>query len=281
MMPIALCTNFLLGTLNGLLISSVSLYEYLWFFGDVKPFTAAQLVVWFSGLANEVKSSIITALITVVGFFVAFGAATSGWKEQARATLQISIADEIERFYDEVGKLITSMQIYAESVVNEINRIRSEKFNPENSLVLEISIKDAVLFREKRKRLSAMSIEVYRLSSKHSSLLLPISGALQVLNDCEESLKRITEVMWIHLPDVSLDGPTPRTYFSSNVDLEEWSKFINVCENEDEHIGGLVGMLRGLLFAPFAKVTFSVATNLLKKSDELEYALKKVKVKSK
>lgn len=279
--PLAVLQRALLGTMQGALFCSVSLYWYMEVFGEAKPLSTSQLVLWLAELSVESKTGLATSLITVVGFVVAFRTATLNWKEQTRTTLRIAIADEIERFFDEVARRTIDAQLYAEAVVAEVTRIQASRLNPTASGVIDLLIQDGPKFRENRQRLVSLSIEVHRLGSKHYTLLAPLGGVLKALEDCVTSFRQITTEMWVQVPTITPDHPNPHTSFIDQIDVAKWNSFAACCERNYHIIDGLIGGIRGALLAPLAELTPSALTSVLGMRARFEQALADVRHRSK
>lgn len=264
--------NFLFGTLRGALLLAMIFYFYFRSMTDIQPMTAGQLVTWFSDLPSEAKNSVATALVTVIGFFVAFMAATSSWKEQARVNLQLAVANEIEEVYGEALDLVIDLQTYVESVVDEIKEIRASGRVPNNVPVIDLFVEDMKVFEEKRQRLSKLSMRSDKLQSKYYYVLTHIPSALPILERCSDALDQITTAMWIRRPQYSLQSSILREQFVSGVNVEQWSHFADVCDKQSALIGGYLGGLKGLLHAPITRFTFASFFDTTRKRKDFEEA---------
>ncbi len=276
--PLSLAQHFFFNTMNGALLTSLGLYFWMAWFGETKPFTFAQLLIWFSELTSESKTGLATTLVTVIGFLVAFRTATLGWKDQTRMSLRIAVADELELFFDEVAKLTLNIQLYAESVVEEVSQLRHSGLNPETSSTVAMLIEEGPKFRQNRARLSALSIDVHRISSKHYAMLSPLGGVIEALNDSVNALDQITEEMWVHLP-IATNQPTSShaQLFVDRIDLDKWQSLVTCCDKNYDLINGLVSGIRALLFAPLMQLTPSSVSIVMRNSSKFEEALSTIR----
>lgn len=71
-LPVLLALRFLVGTVWGVFLLSAVVYCVSWLGGDSKPLTLGQLILWIDGLPTESKTAVVTSLLTVLGFLVAF-----------------------------------------------------------------------------------------------------------------------------------------------------------------------------------------------------------------
>lgn len=260
-LPAALVIRWLSGTLAGAFVTSVTLYAAMNLFADTKPFTPSELLVWFSGLSPELKGGIVSSLVTAVGFFVAFRAASLSWKEQAAITLRITAIDEVSAFYDETLKVAGSMEAYAGTLVNALSQHGREQLSQEGFWLTEHLIKTGEKFVQDRDRLGALSIDVHRLSAKHGSLLVPVPDAIQVLNDCAKALGELSAVVWIHLPQPSVASIRAASFIAP-LQVEQWAHLIAVSEKFRNYIAALLGALRGQIYLPVAPPNFGLVSVL-------------------
>ena len=246
---ITLLQRALFGTVQGALIFSIFLYWYMEHFGSTKPFTSAQLAIWASELSAEATAGVLTSFITVLGFLIAFRAATANWKDQTRTTIRIAAADEIETFFDEFVSLVLDAQIFVENTLDERERLVEGNMNPESSTLVSVHMENAIEFIEKRKRMSVMSVKMYRLASKHYSILHPFAGAIEALKDCEIAADEVTKKMWIKVATLDPSAPGNRTLFLNQIDVKDWREFAQCCDTSYDRINGLVALLRSMLFS--------------------------------
>lgn len=125
-LPVVLVLRFLLGTVIGVFALLLLMYWIMWISGDPKPLTFAQLLLWVDGLQTESKTAVVTSVLTIFGFLVAFHTAKVNWKAGALTHLKAHVADEIELFFNEAARLTIDAKIYVRSLVEAVNRIQDQ-----------------------------------------------------------------------------------------------------------------------------------------------------------
>lgn len=248
--PVIIFIRFLVSTVFGLLILSSALYWLMWQFGFPKPFTSWQLLLWIDGLPTESKTSVITTLLTIIGFLIAFHTASLNWKAQALAELKKQVADEIETFYSEATNLTNEANNYVSYLVEVVEKIQSQNSPHEAQFSVNYALDRSSKFRAVRDRLSLMSVEVHRISGRKFLLLSTGWGVTKTLEDCAKAFGEITEKMWVHVPIISKDHPNLQGEFLSQVNVEECVKFSQCIDKNYNFINGNIGGVRGLLLSP-------------------------------
>ncbi len=266
--PVALLIRFLLGNIYGVLLLSVAIYIYRLYFSNSQPLSFAEMAVWFDDLSAETKTGLLAASLTIIGFMFAFQTATENWKNEALANIKIHVATEIEGFFAEASHLTSNAEIYANTLVNTIKKIQSSKDQSDINFAVQWAIDRLPAFMAARERLSAMSIEIHRLSGKHFSILATVPGAIDSMEDCAASFEQITKHMWFRLPSVPADHPNPVGIFFSQVNVAECSDFVRCCGENFGRINGLSGGVRGALLAPVIGMRVGTWSSLLGKKDQ-------------
>lgn len=276
-LPIVLAVRFLVGTVRGVFVLSVALYSVMWLVGEPKPFTLTELLLWLDELAPESKTAVVTTMLTVLGFLVAFHTATVNWKAQALAQLKQHVAGEIELFYAETSRLTTDAQIYARSLIEAVNSLQSQGASPDAIFCVRRALEKAEQFRATRDRLSAMSIEVHGISGRHYGVLSTVWGAVKTLEDCASALTEIASSMWIHVPIIPDAHPDPLGSFLAQVNVPQCMKFVTCCEHNSGFINGNSGGVRGALLAPIVGFNLSSRMSLAGKKAVFTEAMSKVR----
>lgn len=276
-LPVVLVVRFLLGTILGVFALSLLLYWVMWIAGEPKPLTLAQLVLWVDGLPTESKTAVVTSVLTVFGFLVAFHTATVNWKAEALAHLKAHVAGEIEIFFNEASRLTKDAEIYIRSLVEVVNLVQHVGATSETVFRVQRVLETAPSFLEKRDRLSAMSVEVHRIAGRHYSVLSTVWGATKALEDCAAAFTEITQQMWIRLPNIQPKFADPVSQFVTQINVTECTSFIACYKRNFAFINGTTGGVRGLLLAPLVGVNFSSLFNFFGKRSVFIEALEKVK----
>lgn len=275
-LPVVLVLRFLVGTILGVFILSALFYWAMWITGEPKPFTLSQLVLWVDGLPSESKTAIVTSVLTVLGFLIAFHNATVNWKAEALAHLKAAVAGEIELFFNEAARLTTDAEIYARSLVEAVNFFQSHGATPDAIFKIQRTLEQTSAFLAKRDRLSAMSVEVHRIAGRHYSVLSTVWGATKALEDSASVFAQITQLMWIRVPNIQADLPNPIAQFVSQVNVAECVNFVDCCGRSYGFISGATGGVRGALLAPLVGFNLASLMSLSGKRSTFIEALSKI-----
>ena len=275
--PLFLALRFLLWSLKGVLALTILLYWLAWLAADPKPFTPAQLALWVDALPIESKTAVTTAVLTILGFLIAFYTASATWRSEGLAHLKAAVAGDIEVFFNEAARLITDAEIYVRYLVDTVNALQSTGVNPETMFRVKRSQDEMSKFVALRERLSAMSVEVHRLGSRHYSVLSTVWGGTRALEDAAAAFSEMTERMWIRLPIISFELPDPALQFVAKVNVAESSAFLDSYTRNYSFISGVTGGIRGLLLAPLVGVNLASVVSMFGKRAVLLDALSKVR----
>jgi hypothetical protein len=267
----------MLGSILGILILSVLLYFGASTFGETKPYTLPQLILWIDSLPTDSKTSVVTTVLTVIGFLIAFQTATANWKAEALANLKSHVAEEIEEFYSEASRLTSDAEIYVRSLIDAVNNIQHQGVNAQTAFAVQWAIDGLPKYLATRERLSSMAVEVHRISGRHFSVLCTVAGATKVLEDCASAFSEITQEMWVRLPSVPKNHPDPIGLFLSQVNVTECANFVSCCDRNFGYINGLTGSVRGALLSPIVGFRLSTLTSLSGKKKIFEEAMSKVR----
>lgn len=242
--------RFLTKTALGILCVVIALYIGAWVCNDTKPFDFHELILWLDSLDSGNKTAIASAMLTIIGFLVAFQTATLNWKHQALANLKLETAGEIEAFFSEASRLITNAKIYVRHLVETWDAIIQTGDTENNRFNVRHSLDRKPEFEAIRRKLSTMSVEVHRLLGKNFYLLSGIWGATNSLERANEALGEITGEIWITLPFVNSDHPDALNNFLEHVVRKDCVAFIQLCEKHYLSISRLTGGVHGSLLSP-------------------------------
>lgn len=238
-------------------------------FTQIDIWTATDFISWVSGLSENYQIALITSLLTILGFVVAFYTATANWRNQMKAQLKLQVAGELEYFFAQVTSNITTARLYVESLIEAVNTI--QKGDSIDDAVFSVGYLNgkANEFVSARDELSHASSEVHRLIGRNYTLLTSSLGLLESVKLAAESISIISSKMWIHLPVVNLQDPNHIQSFLNQVNVTECSEFIQSCNVNYGKISGLSGNVQGSLTALIWGFSLPMYINLVK--DRKEY----------
>ena len=275
-LPIFLALRFLFGSLKGILLLSALLYWSLWLIGEPKPFSSAELVLWIDALPIESKTAVITSILTILGFLIAFYTASANWRAEGLAQLKARTASEIEVFFTEASRHTTDAEIYIRYIVDTVSMLQTVGATPESMFRIARSQDGLAKFAATRDRLSAMSVEVHHLIGRHYSVLSIVWGAAKALEDAAAAFTEVAQTMWVRLPIISLELPDPELQFVACVNKAEAAAFLESCERNFDFINAITGGVRGSLLSPIVGVNLSSIASMFDKRSSMPEALAKI-----
>jgi type IV secretory pathway TraG/TraD family ATPase VirD4 len=93
--------RFLFGNIYGIFVTSLVLYKYSQSLFGITPLGFGGLINWVVIQSESTKAALLGAIITIVGFLIAYATATANWKSQLLANLKVQAAGELEVFFAE------------------------------------------------------------------------------------------------------------------------------------------------------------------------------------
>lgn len=260
-LPVGVAMRWLTTSIYGALTWALITYWLFALFSDSTPFGLRELMLWVDDLPMEAKTALLTALLTIMGFMIAFQTATANWKAQEVGKITIGITTEVSDFYNEALRDVTSLKLQAKYLLRANRAI--EDGDEDAAFRVSYAVSEAASFTSTRAKLSAMAVESYGIVGRHSVVLALTADAPQTLNECAERLNTIAKSMWIHYPVVFTDNSDEQiAHFHRQIDVEKIDKFIQDCEDNYSVIMGLVGAVRGVLLGPIVGFNMNSARQI-------------------
>jgi hypothetical protein len=245
-------------------IVAVLIYSLYIFLGDLDFSSSVALRGSISGLPSEYKTAAITALLTIAGFIVAFRTATSNWRQQMLASLKAEAAGEIEGVYSEASRLITSAEIFSDTVIRAVDCIQSMAPLEERLFSVQWVIQNLPDFVQTRNGIAALSVHVHRLVGKHALLLTSAWGAQEKLNRANEAFGKVAEAVWVPLPYLNPGDPKLVENFFMQVSVQKFQNLIQACQESYDFINMASGAVRGQLLSPVVGLPFPLLISSLR-----------------
>ena len=257
--------KFFFGPTLGVLISVIILYFFLWIFGDNKPLTFNQLITWIFDLDKNYKVAALSSTLTVIGFLIAFHAASHNWIKQTQLQLNLSAAQEIESFFVEIFSLVNYLQIFTDFIVSTVENKKIDGENDFMTISFNIQfINDKMPeFIEKRQRLSNLTIDVNRLVSNYAFQLLSTPSGNRLLKEAIALLMEISTQMWIIDPYTNLNDQDIISRFITSIDVNKYKNFVSFCAKNSPLISIKAGMVKGQLAKEIFPINIFTLINLI------------------
>ena len=251
---VAYALHALLGTLTGLLITSLAIYIAAPDLLGVQPLPPERLLLWFDELGSEAKVGLASSLVTVLGFFIALQTTMHSWRKQTAASLRIAAADSIDRVITETNALILKIQVFTEALAREVARVRSEREPLQSAAVLSPLSDDVLKFRANRQHLLELEQEVLALPGRYAVLFLPLSRVPNSLEAIGDRVAEVSSKVWVAMPAGGTHHPDHRRFLVEQVDPKMVAELAQVCEAAHSSIATLNGGVRGALLSPMLEL---------------------------
>lgn len=273
--------RFLIGNPYGILILLILLYLLLPKFTQITPFSFNELLVFIIDLSPQYKIAIVTSILTIIGFLIAFQIATSSWKQQMLTNLKLEAAKDINITYSRVTELITAIRIFVDLNLDLINKIKNNV--PEIEIVSDMNFINSkhVEFLSNRDELSKLHIQSYQFYSRYSNVLAGTWNSFKQLESVNESLRLVAERMWILIPQISGDDPNYKETYLKYSDVNKLKHLSEQCNESHGYIAAVTGNISGKLTAPLFQLNLSSLVTIFQKSKWIEKTFSIMRKKNK
>jgi len=280
-MSVAMFLKFLFGSLGGAFLLSAATFAYFKYFADVWPYSASELLFWIDGLDKEYKVALLSSVVTIAGFIIAFHTATLNWKSQMLAQLKSQVAGEIEEFFAQITTDINSARIYAELLVRTVEEIQKGCSVDDALFKIQYIKQKTNVFIATRDRLSLYSVEIHRLLGKNYNILSSGWKLIENMESATNALMPISEKMWINVPIIDIENPNYTNLFIKHVNVTGCNDFIQVCNENYNKINYWTGSVRGYLLSPIIGFNFFSYLTLLSIKGSFWEMIKKIHLEKK
>ncbi|WP_049630362.1 hypothetical protein [Cellvibrio sp. pealriver] len=274
LMTFVLLYRFLFGSVVGILLCCIALYKLSGFLFGVDPLNFDELMMWLVTQGETTKAAVLSSVITVIGFLIAYATATSNWKAQLLANMKIQAAGEIEVFFAECSRLSTDCSLYAEALVEAVDKIQKDCALDDAVFLAHYNREQSQIFIQKRQRLVSMGIDVHRIHGKYGALLLSSPGLKAELDSATKALTNIIDKVWINVPfHVQGDQNVIQT-FVNQVSVVDCISLKNAVEKNSSELSFASGGLRGNLMSTVVGFNFWTIFNLYKERSDFSNTIK-------
>jgi hypothetical protein len=258
--------KFLASNIYGFLVVSLMVYGYFLFLSDTQPLTFDQLILWSENLEVDHKIALLSSCLTILGFLIAFQIGSSNAKEEAKITMKLALANEIEAFIDECARLSVKINIYAAALLRLSESIRNRP-NAETTLwEARQVVRESVAFFNIRTQLSERSIAIHRLLGRNYTLLSSHWGGIHQLTSCIEAFQEIARDMWFIIPALKEDDADIVTNAGRIIEAnrEAYERFKATFERNYNFMTGVAGMMRGTLLAAVVETNLPMVITVVR-----------------
>lgn len=257
LLTVVLTFRWFNSSLSGLLILTILLYLYVDRFSQIDPLNGPELLAWTVSIPESIKIAVGSSLLTIIGFLIAFQSATKNWRDQMAATVALEASRDIHRFFTEASRNVTTIQIFAEQLVEF--RTRALNAQNVNDVAFEIDFVNDTLsdFLQARARLKQMNIEVHDLLPRYSAVLASSRRSIADLVSATAAFTGIIQHMWFTVPVVRSTHPTALVSFVQAIDEGACNGYVKEAKKRYTAMTTLSGLVEGKLTSHLLRVNLS------------------------
>ena len=259
-----LILRFFIANIYGIFILFVSFYYLLPHITGIQPFNLNELIAWFIEQSDTLKSLLVSSLITVIGFVIAFQIATKNWKDQLVANIRVQASNEIDAIYTRINELINSIKIYVDSNLKILEKIGNNEDPFEISSSIKFVLSQTEKFLSERQELSLLHSRAFQLYGRYSIIIFATINTLDQLERINESVRKVADKMWVLAPTIDINNSEYLKHYLNYVDEEKYKELSLQCDESYLYIAGMSGTVRGKLTAKIAEFNLSMLFNLIR-----------------
>lgn len=274
---LGLIFRFLTNSVIGVGVLSAIVYAYQLACGDTKPYSLSELVLFWDSLSDDMKSSTLSSLVTVLGFLIVFRTTTLSWRGEWLARYKADIAKEIESFCKEVQEMSIDMGVSLKAVVQAVQKYQNEGATPSAIFYIKNAMEEAQKYDDYRRKFSKKVVEIHRFRSQYNSIFNSISDADDFWDEVLQGVQIIGEKMWIILPYVDSISDKNIEPFISQINVEEYENLAKEIDSAQIRINGGSGALQGKLLGKLLIFNFLSYLKLLQNRNILQMYVNHIK----
>ena len=186
---LGLILRFFTANIYGIFILFLSFYYLSPNITGVQPFNLTELIIWSTEQSDTLKALLVSSLVTVIGFIIAFQSATKNWKDQLVANIRVQASNDIDEIYTGINELINSINLYVDDNLEILSKIKNNADSIEIHSGVRFVLSRTESFLSERQELSLLLSRAFQLSSRYSMILFATQNTL-------DQLERINVRAW-------------------------------------------------------------------------------------
>ena len=229
---------------------------------------------WLASQSESTKNTILGSLITIIGFLLAYASATANWKSQMLANIKLQASGEVESFFSECSKLSTDCEIYANALVEAVNKIQKDCTVDDALFLVNYYREQGQNFINNRQRLTTLGVDAYNLSGKYGMLFLSAPNLKDSLDNAIRALENINDKLWIDVPFHLEEDKNPIQTFINQVNVPQCVALKDSVILNHPELNFSAGSVRGNLMSSVIGINFWTVFNLFKDRKSFSEAIK-------
>lgn len=246
--------TFVFGNIYGIGAFTLLLYFLSEALFGVRPLEPGELVVWFHEQNEAMKTGLISASVSIIGFSLAFATALLSWKGQMHAQRRLAAAESMHKAWRDAMNHATQCSIYAGQALDAINSLRSHGVTDETRWKIEYVIGQNRDFLNHRDRLIRARSEIIDIQAQFSDLIASIPLFSELLSLISITIGKIADKTWIRLSYLAGSSNPQIPEIASDKTTSELHELIRIYEKYFEFINGLSGIARSILLQDTTKI---------------------------
>jgi len=260
-----LILHFFIANIYGIGILFISLYFLSPHITDVQPFNLTELIIWSTEQSDTLKALLVSSLVTVIGFIIAFQSTTKNWKDQLVANIRVQASNDIDDIYTGINELINSINLYVDDNLKILSKIKNNVDSIEIHSGIRFVLSRTERFLSERQELSLLLNRAFQLYSRYSTVLFATQNTLDVLERINKSVSKVTHKMWILAPTIDINNAEYLKHYLDYVDEKKYKELSLQCKESYSYISTMAGFVRGKLTANIYEFNLSMLFNIIRK----------------
>jgi len=254
--------RWLVGSAWGVLVLALSAYFYLRRTSLSRPLLPSELLAWFAAQRYEIKLGILGALLTVIGFAIAFWTASATWTRQKELELRIEAHKAILTRFQRALRLLNGLESYLHILVNALRALTPQLPEAEIARHIAFSNSQAMEFSKSRQHLYAAMLDVYELYSEYAVIFANVIAVPADLRKAAAAIEAAQAKLGVIVPpQADPNAPGFVQTFLSRCNLQVLEAAHAECGRARELASGIYGRASGILLYAIVKPNFWALVN--------------------
>lgn len=250
--------RYFLGTPFGILLTTCAFYFYIKKTGG-HVFSPGELITWVFSQENEIITSILTTIITVIGFMAAYSAGVASWKKQQEFSLEHEFCRDLEQFSADLMKSLSVCERHIRKAI-----ILNDEMNKEqrNDNYIRYALKDVFTnhseWASNQGKIAYKASDYYDLTTRHTVLLANKWWVSLHMARIESQLDSISSEIWVYLPPGFDDFSEELlqdiiVMYKQSLELESYQNLLTQIEITRNVVSRAVGGIKGIIYFSILK----------------------------
>jgi hypothetical protein len=257
-------------TILGLLFLSLIIQLLSPYLFNIEPYSFEQLVLWYSDLDIGFKSSVISSLITILGFLIVFQGSHAMWRKEVTTNIRIKASEEFSELFQDLQDCIYEMLSYSSDMQSAHNLIKENANRSEIETEVVYAAKGVSSFIESRSEFLYLNKKLITLRSRYSHELNSFLNGHKQTQKVSDLLTSLISYLYPKMPYINAENPSFINSFSRSTDIEEWSKIEQKLNISSSLLFGPQALVTSGLKNPILLMNFGTVLSLLRNRNILE-----------